>query len=690
MRRASKTLSALLMCGVMALLTACGGKSDVSVSSPTTKQAAAVYNRDELYQFFAIAFNAAPGVTYLGQLLDAANAGLTVKEIVNIFTTKPQFTDVYPTTLSDTDFAKKLVANVVGSSASTEAQQQAINDIVAALRVPGWTRGDVIFAVFTNLANKSDTDAFWAGTSKKMKNQVIYARYYTETMQGDTTVVPVLQAVIASVTEITNVMTGIEQAITTAVNFAQNTNSIAVAMNEGKYFAEISGAFPDLAPLFSKLCGYNSLVQTTVAVDLNKDGRKDLILDAWCDLNGQGLSDLMGTPYNGSIPNTLILLLQQNDGSYVLANKQLFGSDLISFAGPGNLAVGDLNNDGFIDIVVAPSKEDGRNPVSYQDGTNNYTAPTQVLLSKSDGTYVISNVGPPTPGGSRLIIKDDKNHDMLVFDGYAYKYVNEVWELQPYTTYYGPLAFFDQNKTIYSINSLVESPLNDTNFLFGLRLAKQNADQSWGQVDLYAISSMKKVPTVNLVGQTLESTNQFLTTIGGQDWLIPSIAQGCMLNGNTFLGLLEGIPLDTPYASGQVLSFNNLMQRYTSQLLLVQIQDEKFSSVFVLPGGTVPNNFYLSCQDVNMDGKNDIVVTRWGDGIPVVPYIYLASGNSYIFSPPDRFPTPPSNYRGISSYVVDMDDDGLSDIIYLPILGMQPGYSGSVNLKFFKGIKALN
>jgi hypothetical protein len=48
--------------------------------------------KTQLYQFFAIAFDAAPGVTYLSQLADADAAGMTVPQIVEVFTNKQQFT----------------------------------------------------------------------------------------------------------------------------------------------------------------------------------------------------------------------------------------------------------------------------------------------------------------------------------------------------------------------------------------------------------------------------------------------------------------------------------------------------------------------------------------------------------------------------------------------------------------------
>ena len=190
------------------------------------------YNTDDLYQFFAVAFGAAPGTVYMGQLLDAANAGMSIKDIVNVFTTKDQFTLVYPLTLTNTEFATRLSANVIGLSATDQAKQNAVNDIVSALAA-GWTRGDVIFAVFNNLANKNPTDPEWGGTSTKMKNQVVYAKYYTEVMKGDSTIVDTLQRVIRSVTETSDITTGIQQAIQSSltaptVSISLSTPKVAV------------------------------------------------------------------------------------------------------------------------------------------------------------------------------------------------------------------------------------------------------------------------------------------------------------------------------------------------------------------------------------------------------------------------------------------------------------------------------
>ena len=161
---------------------------------------------NELYQFFITAFNAAPGVTYMDQLAEAYRYGLSVKQIVDIFTSKTQFTDVYSPTLSHTDMATQLVNNIVKNSATSTAKTEAISDIKGALDI-GWTVGDVIYTVFGNLANKSLTDTTWGNTAKQFNNEIAVAKYYTETLNQSTTDLETLRDVIQPVTQTTNVST---------------------------------------------------------------------------------------------------------------------------------------------------------------------------------------------------------------------------------------------------------------------------------------------------------------------------------------------------------------------------------------------------------------------------------------------------------------------------------------------------
>lgn len=223
MKAFKSRVHALLASSLVVLsLISCGGSS--APSSPKTFKAANQgYSTDDLYRFFAVAFGAAPGVTYMGQLIEAAEWGLSIKEIVNIFTTKPQFTDTYPVSMSNADFATKLVENVVGSSATSQEKQEAVNDIVSALSLPNWTRGDVIYAVFNNLAKKPESDAKWYGTAKKMANQVVYAKHFTEELFIDTTNLNQLKKSISIADETTDPYS-IEQKILSSIDTNNITN----------------------------------------------------------------------------------------------------------------------------------------------------------------------------------------------------------------------------------------------------------------------------------------------------------------------------------------------------------------------------------------------------------------------------------------------------------------------------------
>jgi hypothetical protein len=187
--------------------------------------------RLDTYRFFSIAFSAAPGQTYLAQMEEAYAAGLTTKQIVNIFTTKPQFLSVYPATLSNGEFANSIVENVVGNAATTAAKAEAKQAIVDALNI-GWTRGDVIYQIFSNLGSKPANDATWGATAKLMQNRVEVALYATEVLGLKTTDLATLQNVIKAVqpgadTSSTDAL----KAILAAVGF--NTGMAATSLTSG-------------------------------------------------------------------------------------------------------------------------------------------------------------------------------------------------------------------------------------------------------------------------------------------------------------------------------------------------------------------------------------------------------------------------------------------------------------------------
>ncbi len=160
--------------------------------------------RNDAYRFFSIAFGAAPGATYYSQLLEAYGAGMTTKAVVNVFTTKSQFTNIYAASLSNKEFANLIIENVVGTSATNAAKAEAKQSVEDALNIK-WSRGDIVYQLFSNLAAKSADDAQWAGTAKLMSNKVEVAKFVSEYRPVVTTDLTVLQNVIKNVTKDTDV-----------------------------------------------------------------------------------------------------------------------------------------------------------------------------------------------------------------------------------------------------------------------------------------------------------------------------------------------------------------------------------------------------------------------------------------------------------------------------------------------------
>lgn len=156
--------------------------------------------KQDAYKFFIVSFGAITGVEYMNQINDAYNAGLTTKEIVNIYSTKPQFEAIYPRFLSNEQFADKLIENVVGASATAAAKTQAKADVVAAINA-GWSKGDVVFQIFTNLSNKAADDADWGKTAAMLNNKVKVAEYYTETLLVNNLDLGALGSPLQSVTD---------------------------------------------------------------------------------------------------------------------------------------------------------------------------------------------------------------------------------------------------------------------------------------------------------------------------------------------------------------------------------------------------------------------------------------------------------------------------------------------------------
>lgn len=299
------------------------------------------------YKFFIIAFGAAPGVVYMDQLNDAYAAGMTTKEIVNVYTDKPQFTALYPKFLTSEQFATSLVNNIVKGTASDEAKAEAVADIQAAL-ASGMTRGDVIFQVFNNLTGLTG-DAKWGTTADLFNNEIAVAKYYTEVLLGDATDVAVLHSVVSGVTATTDT----SPAAIDAMLAGPVVRDFALSVGQDN----VSGS--SFGDLFTSL-----VVQNTLGAQVNTLGSGDM-------LDGRGgLDTLHATVTSGSfIGGSLSMPIQPKTASIEVVKLEAVSSDI------------DSNE-----------KDTGNNNTQVYVNAKNMVDVQQLWSSHSDADLVIQNL----------------------------------------------------------------------------------------------------------------------------------------------------------------------------------------------------------------------------------------------------------------------------------------------------------
>ena len=131
-------------------------------------------------------------------------------------------------------------------------------------------------------------------------------------------------------------------------------------------------------------------LQMVSLLDLNADGKKDILAHFW---HGNYNA---GPDYYGEVPNKLMAFLQDDNRSFTLANKQIFGTEDVDLAGSASRkqAIGDFNADGYPDVAYAMNREDGR-PGVYPGTPHppNWDSLPIVVLSDGDGSYTVTQPG---------------------------------------------------------------------------------------------------------------------------------------------------------------------------------------------------------------------------------------------------------------------------------------------------------
>ncbi|MFZ5776231.1 MAG: hypothetical protein ACOY3Z_12170 [Thermodesulfobacteriota bacterium] len=155
-------------------------------------------------------FNAAPGAVYLENLLEIVDAGNAagrseassdaMTDLANALAASALFThsSFYPTSLTNVQFAERMVASMTGDTLSEATHQVAVTAVTGFLDA-GATRGEVML-VAARVLSAATAYPEWAEAAAQFNNRVEVSRYYSIDRDGAAMDLATLRSVTADVT----------------------------------------------------------------------------------------------------------------------------------------------------------------------------------------------------------------------------------------------------------------------------------------------------------------------------------------------------------------------------------------------------------------------------------------------------------------------------------------------------------
>jgi len=441
---------------------------------------------------------------------------------------------------------------------------------------------------------------------------------------------------------------------------------------EVTYYREVKNAIPSLSLYYNKTCKTEANSFIISPGDLNQDNLKDLLIMLWCPAPN--------ADYTGPAKNTVISLVQNNDGTFRMGNQELFGRDTVETSGvmgeAGDIGIGDYNGDGKPDIVLASSLEDGRKFVIYPNGGHSWQTTLTVFMSKPDSGYNVEYVGNIWTYESVAVIKG-KNRDMFHSGGRIWSYENNQWVSK--TIHYKvdrTAVFFDNYLTVNVFDGKT----------IGWQIGTVDTDYSnFTRTQYLHIADLK---LVNVYNDSIKgNTQEYLSTIDGNDYLMPGFNSICILPGSTsseftIVAELQALKLPEKY-TGQKLEWsvpgkngNVTWDNYVTKILTYKVNNGNLTKInYSGLDKDIVNSHYISCVDMNSDNKKDIFVKRWGHK-QEKSIIFLSDTNGFTEVPENKIPAISPIYNGHTVLAVDLDNDNKTEIIYGPGTGYKKDYAG--------------
>jgi hypothetical protein len=454
-------------------------------------------------------------------------------------------------------------------------------------------------------------------------------------------------------------------------------------------FSRASLHTPDLEPIYASFCNNDSRsLQHVVPVDMNKDGRMDLLLWLWCS----PVSDR--STFIGPTPSRLVVFLQNSQGIFRNGTAEIFGKENVQPGGSGEYYVtGDFNQDGYTDIFWTAAREDGR---GYSDWSTQWSANIAVM-SQGNGTYRLDMVGSPNwNSGVSSIDNAQGGLDLLASSNSdspkRWRYdLQTGWINIPGYEWTGGNGTLFLSRTAPNKESTTALVTYSNPTELGIKLYTYLGG-SWNSSSKFSypasVSQKKDTQT--------EPTPAAFVSIEGIDYIDPSFSFTCQIkrapsSAPEFLTVFEAQKIIGGY-HGQVIVYYSpespLEELFKIMSFSPGAQNELVKSDLVIRNevtSEVKAN-RMACLDLNGDNYDDIIL--YVSKPEQTPIIYLNDRNGRF----DRvrasvFPTSPSNHTSSNYVFADINNDGAKDLIYFQINGQ----GGSPNqLTIYKANRQLN